>query len=64
MDKYDYINSFNRANYDRITLVLPKGSREKIKAVAKEKGMSMNEYLASLIPRTMVGKWKTKQMTE
>lgn len=40
-------------NYDMISLPVPKGEREKIKAYAESKGMSMNEYIRQLIVKDM-----------
>jgi len=44
-----YQNDFNRKNYDRIGLMLPKGKKEDLKRAAKEAGMSMNEYVIQKI---------------
>lgn len=35
--------------YDQIKLLVPKGKREEIKAVATAKGLSLNAYIISLI---------------
>ena len=40
-------------NYDMISLPVPKGERDKIKAYAESKGMSMNEYIRQLIVKDM-----------
>lgn len=48
-----YKNDFNRNNYDRVGLMLPKGQKDKIKAYAESKGMSMNEYIRQLIVKDM-----------
>ena len=42
MNKYDYINQYQKTNYDRIILLLPKGAKDKVKRAAAEKGVSMN----------------------
>lgn len=44
-----YINDFMREKYDRIGLMVPKGQKEVIKEHAKSKGMSVNEFINSLI---------------
>ena len=44
-----YINEFMKEKYDRIGLMVPKGQKEIIKAYAKSKNMSVNEYINSLI---------------
>ena len=35
--------------YDQIKLIVPKGEREKIKAIAASKGLSLNAYIIKLI---------------
>lgn len=50
----DYINWYNSQNYDRITILAPKGTRENIKAEAKRRGQSANEFLLKLIPRHLI----------
>ena len=57
---YDYINEFNEKNYDRIFLVAPKGTKERISSAAKEVGKSTNEFILDMLPRALVGKWKKK----
>ena len=44
-----YINEFMKEKYDRIGLMIPKGQKEIIKAYAKSKNMSVNEFINSLI---------------
>ena len=44
-----YINEFMKEKYDRIGLMVPKGQKEIIKAYAKSKNMSLNEFINSLI---------------
>jgi len=41
---YKYINAFQKENYDRINLLVPKGAKEKYAAMAKERGMSISEF--------------------
>lgn len=50
----DYINWYNSQNYDRITILAPKGTRENIKAEAKRRGQSANEFLLKLIPQHLI----------
>ena len=57
---YEYINSFAEENYDRITIIVPKGSKAKIAAMAKAHEMNTSEFIVNLIPRSLVGKWKKK----
>ena len=59
---YDYINNYNRTNYDRITLIVPKGVRDLIKALAEQEGESVNEYIINTLPPALVA--EIKQMSE
>ena len=46
--KFDEVknkNDFNKQNYDRINLMVPKGKRDELKELAKEAGISVNEYI-------------------
>lgn len=46
----NYTNQYIRDNYDRISLNVPKGYKNRIKEQAKNKGFSnMSEYIVSLI---------------
>ena len=42
---YDYNNKLNREHYDRVSLMLPKGKKDIIKAAAAEKGESTNAFI-------------------
>ena len=48
-----YADDYKRRNYDRINLLLPKGSREKLQQIAKAAGISVNalfnDFVAQLI---------------
>lgn len=46
-----YKNKHRDAHYDRLELVFPKGEKERIKAVAAEMGLSVNEYVYTLFCR-------------
>ncbi len=48
-DAIKYQNDFNKRNYDRIAIMVPKGKKEEIKALCKEMGCSMNEFIISAI---------------
>ena len=41
----DYINSYMRDKYDRITIMRAKGDREKLDKLAKDRGVSRNELI-------------------
>lgn len=46
-------NRWNKDNYDRILLCLPKGEKEIIKKQAMEHGVSMNRYIQIAIIEKM-----------
>ena len=44
-DQIEYQNEYNKEKYDRISLMVPKGKKDIIKAHAKAKGQSVNEFI-------------------
>lgn len=44
---------YNAKTYDRLTVTLPKGSADLLKAKAEEQGVSVNQLIKSLIVREM-----------
>ena len=46
-------NKYNSKAYDRVSLMLPKGNRDVIRAYAESKGMSLNGYINKLIADDM-----------
>lgn len=46
-------NKWNRANYDRIELIVPKGKKEEIKAHAGARGESVNGFINRAIDEAM-----------
>ena len=44
-----YITDFVKENYDRMELRLPKGSKEIIKALAKERNISVNVLICDAV---------------
>lgn len=45
-------NAWNAKNYDRITVIVPKGQREQIKKVAEQRGFkSTNEFITFLLKK-------------
>lgn len=44
---------YNKKAYDRIDIVVPKGKRERIKAFAAARGVSMNKFISNAIDRAM-----------
>ncbi|ANU40464.1 hypothetical protein ADH75_13580 [Flavonifractor plautii] len=47
------VGKYEKENYDKVLLRLPKGNREKIKTHAQQKGMSLNAYIVDLIEKDM-----------
>ena len=48
-----YIAQYQKENYDRITVMSPKGTKEKVKAAATLKGMSSSEFVLSCINKEL-----------
>ena len=46
-------NKYNAKAYDQIPLWVKAGEKEKIKAHAQQKGMSLNAYIVDLIEKDM-----------
>lgn len=45
-------NAWNAKNYDRITVIVPKGQREQIKKAAEQRGFkSTNEFITFLLKK-------------
>lgn len=44
---------YNKKNYDRIDVVVPKGKRERIKAFAAAHGTSVNKLINDAIDKVM-----------
>lgn len=52
--KYNkYKENYSRENYDRIQLVTPKGTREKLKTEADKRGLSVNALLNQIITQIL-----------
>ena len=43
------VQRYKQKAYDRILLLLPKGQRDEVKAMAEKKGLSVNKFLLFLI---------------
>ena len=52
-DQIKYQNEYNTQKYDRITIMTPKGKKDKIKAAAKAAGISVNEFINQAIDSYM-----------
>lgn len=48
-----YQNEFNKRNYDRIEIKVPKGRKAVIKAAATVAGQSVNEFISQAIDERM-----------
>lgn len=48
-----YQNDYKREKYDRMELLLPKGRKEILKKKAKTAGVSMSEYINSLLEKEL-----------
>lgn len=48
-----YQHEFNKANYDRLEINLPKGKKAVIKEAAKAAGQSTSEYIAQAVTERM-----------
>ncbi len=46
-------NKYNAKAYDRIALMVPKGEKEKIKALAKRHNESLNGFISRIIKQEM-----------
>lgn len=44
---------WKNANYDRFSLQLPKGEKERIRAYAERNGMTMTSYILALVRADM-----------
>lgn len=42
-------NKYNDKNYDRITLVVPKGKKEEYRRLAEAEGKSLNQFIIDKI---------------
>lgn len=49
MNRIEYKNQHKKEHYDRFEVVVPKGSKDKIKAAAVSHNMSMSEYIYMLV---------------
>lgn len=47
---YAYINEYQKKKYDRITILRPQGDKDKLTAIAKEKGYrTVTEFINACI---------------
>ncbi|MDR1599622.1 MAG: hypothetical protein LBS11_07100 [Oscillospiraceae bacterium] len=54
----EYVRDYNRRNYDRLSLIIPKGQRLLIDRAAANAGESLNAYLIrSLLDKLGLDAW-------
>ena len=46
---YSYVNEYQKAKYDRITILRKSGEKEKLEAIVKEKGCSLTQFINQCI---------------
>jgi hypothetical protein len=51
-DKQTYDREYSKTNYDRIVVYVQKGKRDELKAIAKERGLSLNECIKVALHNT------------
>lgn len=49
----DYKNQYNRENYDRLSIALPKGYKEKLKNHADSQNLSITALIVKLLDEDM-----------
>lgn len=64
VDRTEYKHNFYKEHYEQICFAVPKGMKDIIKALAAEKGMSVNSYLQHLIRKDQEGMFDTMQIAE
>lgn len=51
--QYNRQNEYNKKNYERVSVMLPAGEREKVRTAAKSQGLSLNAYIIEAIREKM-----------
>lgn len=51
MNRVKYKNKHAKKHYDRLSLIVPKGQKDSIRRISEEMGMTMNEYITTLIAK-------------
>ena len=46
---FDHQNEYNKIKYDRVTIMLPKGKKEELMTIAKDRGLSLNAFINDAI---------------
>lgn len=50
---FEYMNRYNRENYDRVTVMLPKGAKVALQEAARSAGVSVGEFIRQAIAEKM-----------
>jgi uncharacterized protein (DUF1778 family) len=48
-DMYNNVNAYQKANYDRITVMAAKGKKAKYQAAAKLKNVSLSQFIMDCV---------------
>lgn len=48
-DQIAYNNAYSKDHYDKITIVVPKGTKGKFKETAKKSGLSVTQYILKAV---------------
>lgn len=48
-DQYQYINDFKKANYERLELLVAKGTKKTLKDLSKKSGSTVNQLIISAV---------------
>lgn len=64
MNRKEYKEDFYNEHYERIHLAVPKGMKDIIRALASDKGMSVNAYIQDLVRKDQCGMFDTMQIAE
>ena len=59
-----YNNEYNKQNYDRISLMLPKGKKKLIQQAAKVQGISTNQFINAQIDKQLDAMISAGQIAE
>lgn len=46
---YKYVNEYQKTKYDRITILRSAGEKEKLDAIAKDKNLSLTQFINQCI---------------
>ena len=52
----NYVNQYNKDHYDRLIVLVPKGSLGEIRKEALKEGISASEFVRRLIPKHLLTK--------